>query len=70
MQYSCDYYPTVSIGSYRLFLLCHEIIFYGPSPPSSDLRRFVVSYKRNYEHEVLVNRLVKLAQDKKCGKVN
>ena len=32
--------------------------------PSADSRRVVVSYKRVYVHEVLVNRLVKLAQEK------
>ena len=35
--------------------------------PSADSRRVVVSYKRKYEHEVLVNCLVKPAQEKKCG---
>ena len=32
--------------------------------PSADLRRVVVSYKRKYVHESLVNCLVKLAQEK------
>ena len=32
--------------------------------PSSDSRRVVVSYKWKYEHKVLVNHLVKLAQEK------
>ena len=32
--------------------------------PSADSRRVVVSYKRKYVHEVLVNHLVKLAQEK------
>ena len=32
--------------------------------PSADSSRAVVSYKRNYVHEVLVDRLVKLAQEK------
>ena len=32
--------------------------------PSTDSRRVVVSYKRKYVHEVLVNCLVKLAQEK------
>ena len=32
--------------------------------PSADSRRVVVSYKRKYMHKVLVNRLVKLAQEK------
>ena len=43
----------------------HEIInFYGYSPPSADLRRVVVSYKRKYVHKVLVNGLVKLSMEK------
>ena len=37
---------------------------YGHFPPSTDSRRAVVSYKRNYVHEALVNSLVKLAQEK------
>ena len=32
--------------------------------PSTDSRRVVVSYKQKYVHEVLVNYLVKLAQEK------
>ena len=39
--------------------------FYGQSSPSTDCD-IVVSYKRKYVYEVLVNRLVKLAR-KKCG---
>ena len=35
-----------------------------PSPYS---RRVDVNYKRKYVHEILVNCLVKLAQEKKCG---
>ena len=31
---------------------------------SADSRRVVVSYKQKYVHKVLVNRLVKLAQEK------
>ena len=37
----------------------HEII-----STSADSRRVVVSYKRKYVHEVLFNRLVKLAQER------
>ena len=36
----------------------------GHSPPSTDSRRVGISYKRKYVHEVLVNRLIKLAQEK------
>ena len=42
----------------------HEIISMAILLPSADSRRIVVSYKRKYVHEVLVNRLVKLAQEK------
>ena len=42
----------------------HEIISMGILLPSADSRRVVVSYKRKYVHEVLVNCLVKLAQEK------
>ena len=36
----------------------------GHSPPSTDSRRVVVSYKRLYVHKVLVKRLGKLARGK------
>ena len=42
----------------------HEIISTTILLPSADSRRVVVSYKWKYVHEVLVNRLVKLAQEK------
>ena len=42
----------------------HEIISAVILLPSADSRRVVVSYKRMYVHEVLVNCLVKLAQEK------
>ena len=35
--------------------------------PSADSRIVVVSYKRKYMDKVLVNCLVKLAHEKKCG---
>ena len=44
----------------------NEIISIGILPPFANSRRIVVSCKRKYVHEVLVNRLVKLA-GKKCG---
>ena len=43
----------------------HEIISKGILLPFADSRRVVVSYKRKYVHKVLVNRLVKLAQEKR-----
>ena len=39
--------------------------YYGHSPPSADSRRVVVSYKQKCVHEVLVNHLVKIAQEKR-----
>ena len=38
--------------------------FYRHSPPSADSRMVVISYKRKYVHKVLVNLLVKVAQEK------
>ena len=38
--------------------------FYSHSPPTTVSRRVVVSYKRKYVQEVLVNQLLKLAQEK------
>ena len=42
----------------------HEIISTAVLLPSADSGRVVVSYKRKYVHKVLVNHLVKLAQEK------
>ena len=42
----------------------HEIISMIILFPSADSRRVVVSYKRKFVHEVLVNCLVKLALEK------
>ena len=39
-------------------------MFYGHSPPSTDSRRFFVSYKRKYVHKIRVNCLVKLTHEK------
>ena len=47
--------PTFLDG---LILINTTILF-----PSADSRKVVVSFKRKYVHEVLVNRLVKLAQE-------
>ena len=41
----------------------HEIISTAILVPSADSRRVVVCYKRKYVHEVLVNHLIKLAQE-------
>ena len=42
----------------------HEIISLASLLPSADSRRVAVSYKGKYVHEVLFDRLVKLAQEK------
>ena len=42
----------------------HEIISTAILLPSPDSRRVVVSYKRKYLHEVVVDCLVKQAQEK------
>ena len=42
----------------------HEIITKAIFLPFADSRRTVVSYMRKFVHKVLVNRLVKLAQEK------
>ena len=47
---------------YTFVEIYHEICSTVILLPSADSRRVVVSYKRKYVHEVLVNRLVKLAQ--------
>ena len=44
-----------------------EIISIAILLPHTDSRRVVISYKRKHVQEVLVNCLVKLAQEKKCG---
>ena len=48
---------------YHTFVEIQINNFYGHSPPA-DSRGVIVSYKGKYKHEVLVNNLVKLAQEK------
>ena len=51
---------------YHTFMeIDHEIISTAILLPSNDSRRVVVIYKQKYVYKVLVNRLVKLAQEKK-----
>ena len=50
--------------SHNFLEIDHEIISTAILLSSPDSRRFVVSYKRKYVHGVLVNCLVKLAQEK------
>ena len=63
-----DFCPRVvsSIPSQSHFFVAidHEIIFLALLLPSTDSRRIVVSFKGKYVHKVLVNCLVKLAQEK------
>ena len=42
----------------------HEITSMAILLPSTDPRSVVVSYKRKYVHKVLINHLVKLAEEK------
>ena len=74
---TADMYLTADQGVASLILtwshtfaeIDHEIISTAILLPSTDSRRVVVSYKRKYVQKVLVNCLVKLAQEKKCGLV-
>ena len=47
-----------------LVAIDHEIVSTAILLPSADPRMVVVSYKPKYVHEVLVNCLVKLVQEK------
>ena len=51
--------------SHTFLEIDHEIISTVILFPSADSRRVVVSYKRKYVHEVLVKRLVMLAQERR-----
>ena len=55
---------SIPAGSYTLAGIDHEIIFTAILLPSADSRRVVVSYKRKFVHEALVNHLVKIAHEK------
>ena len=59
-----DVVSFISAWSHTFVEIDHEIISTAILLPSTDLRRVVVSYKLKYVHEVLVNWLVKLAQEK------
>ena len=54
----------ISAQSHAFAEIDHEILSTAILLPSADSRRVVVSYKRKYVHEVLVNCLVMLAQEK------
>ena len=55
---------SIPAQSHTFVEIDHEIISMAILLPSTDSRRVVVSYKRKYVHEVLVNSLVKLAHEK------
>ena len=56
---------TIQARSHTWVEIDHEILSMAILLPSADSRRVVVSYKRKYVQEVLVNRFVKPAQEKK-----
>ena len=45
----------------------HDMISMAILLSSAESKRVFVSYKRKYEHKILVNWLVKLAQEKHVG---
>ena len=55
---------SISAQSHAFMEIDHEIISTTILLSSADSRRNVVSYKRKYVHKVLVNPLVKLAEEK------
>ena len=55
---------SILAWSHTFVEIYHEIISTTILLPSADSRKVDVSYKRKYVHAVLVNRLVKLAQEK------
>ena len=57
---------SILARSHTFMEIDHEIISTAILLPSADSRRVAVSYKQKYVHKELVNRLVKLAQEK-CG---
>ena len=55
---------SIPVRSHTFAEIDNEIISTAILLPSADSRRDVDSYKQKYVHEVLVDRLVKLAQQK------
>ena len=55
---------SITAQSHTYLEIDREIISTAILLPSADSRRVVVSYKSKYKHKVLVNCLVKLAQEK------
>ena len=60
---------SIKLQSYTFVETDHIGVSMAIQLHSVDSRSVVVSYKRKYVHEVLVNRLVKLGPVKTCGKV-
>ena len=54
---------SIPARSHTFVEIDHKIFSTTIRLPSADSRRAVVSYKRKYAHEALVNRLVKLVQE-------
>ena len=65
--YVCLCESLIPARFYTFMEINHEIISMVILLPSADSRRVVVSYKRKYVHEVLVNRLVKFAKENICA---
>ena len=56
---------SIPVRSHTFVEIDHEMISTVILLPSADsFKKVVVSYKRKYVHELLVNRLFKLAQEK------
>ena len=55
---------SILARSHTFMEIDHETISRAILLPSAEARRVVVSYKQKYVHEVLVNHLFKLAQEK------
>ena len=61
---------SILVRFYTFLKIDHEIISTViPLPSTDSFKKGCVSYKRKYVHELMVNRLFKLDQEK-CDKVN
>ena len=54
----------IPVQSHKFVEIDHEIVSMAILVPYADTRRVVVCYKRKHVHQVLVNHLVKLVQEK------
>ena len=55
---------SIPARSHTFVKIDHEIMSTVLLLPSADSRRVIISYRCKYVHELLVNHLVKLAQEK------